>query len=238
MEQQNTPKDRDESALDAALRAALYRRDCPTTMELGDYQMDLLAEDERARIQRHVSRCPHCQAELSRLTNLVSDARDAPAPGTLPEPAPAPDPGWRQVALESGRAWLDQQTGRWRQVWVSLSSLGSHPAGTPALAGLMGADVGTPRSLPGAVYISGAEANIEIKIRAVPEPTPADLNLCRLEVDVSLKDRFGDFSGVQVTLFRDRFADTQVTNGQGEVSFSGLPSDQLANMSLVVILPK
>jgi len=235
MKQRNIRKDMGESALEAALQAALYRRDCPSTMELGDYQTGLLAGDQHARIHSHVQRCPHCQAELSRLANFLSEA---PTPVTRPELVPAPDPSWRQTVLEHGRAWLDQQTGRLRQLWVSLASLGSTPAGAPALAGLMGEAETALRSLPGALYISGADANFEMKIRVTPEPTAADPNLCRLELDFNLKDRFGNFSGVQVTLFRERQAETEVSNAQGEVSFAGLPSGQLANMSLVVILPE
>ena len=201
MKQRNMRKDMGESALEAALQAALYRRDCPDTMELGDYHMGLLIGDQHARIHGHVQRCPHCQAELSRLNDFFGET---PTSVIVPELMPAPDPSWRQTVLEHGRAWLDQHTGRWRQVWVSLSSLGSSQSGAPALAGLMGTSETAPRSLPGALYISGADANFEMKIRVTPEPTPAKPNLCRLELDFNLEDRFGDFSGVQVTLFRDR----------------------------------
>ena len=227
MKRRGIPKNMDEAALDAALQAALYRRDCPTTMELGDSHMGLLTEDKHARIQSHVQRCPHCQAELSRLTNLRVDASAA---------FPEPDPSWIQQALDYGRVWLDAQTGRWRQLRLSLSSLTSGPAGAPALAGLMGAE--SSASMPGTLYVVGPNAVVEIRIRVVPEPTPTDPNLCRLEVDLTLKDRFGDFSGVEVTLLRDRAAYAQYTNAQGEVAFSGLPSDQLATMSLIVILPE
>jgi hypothetical protein len=197
--------------------------------------MGLLPGDQHARIHSHVQRCPYCEAELSRLTNFLSDV---PTPVSLPESAPAPDPSWRQTALEHGLAWLEQQTGRWRQVWLSLSSLGTSTAGASAPAGLMGAGVLTQRSMPGAMYVSGAGANFEMKIRVAPEPAPTGPNLCRLELDFNLEERFGDFSGVQVTLFRDKASDTQVTNVQGEVSFSGLLCDQIGNMSLVVILPE
>ena len=218
-----------EAALDAALRAALHRRDCPSTMELGDYQLGLLTEEQQARMESHLKRCPYCPAELSQLSNVLAD---------VPATAPEPNPNWRQVALEHGRAWLDQQTGHWRQVWLSLSSLGSHTTSAGALAGLMGTGATTSRSMAGAMYVSGADAGFEMKIRVMPDPTPSDPNLCRLELDFNLEDRFGDFSGVQVTLFRDKATDTQATNVQGEVSFSGLPCDQIANMSLVVILPE
>jgi hypothetical protein len=215
-----------EAAAHAALQAALYRRDCPATMTWGDYQLGLLAEEERARIHDHLQRCPHCQAELSRMASFMGEEQ----PIVL-----KPRPNWLQVALGGGRAWLDEQTGRWRQIEMALSSLEGGAPGAPALAGLMGDETSEP--ILGSFTVIGSDANFEMKVRAVPESPDAGGDTCRLEVDVALRDRFGDFSGVQVTLLHDQAADTQFTNAQGEAVFSGVPTDRLAVMNLIVILP-
>lgn len=67
----------DDATLNNALRASLYRRTCPTTMALGDYHLGLLAADEQTYIRNHLARCPHCQAELSRLAEFLAKGPDA-----------------------------------------------------------------------------------------------------------------------------------------------------------------
>ncbi len=62
-----------ESRLERLLHAALFRRSCPDTMTLGDYQLGLLKAVEHARVRAHVARCPHCQAELARLDAFLAD---------------------------------------------------------------------------------------------------------------------------------------------------------------------
>jgi hypothetical protein len=227
MRKRKIPKNLDRTALEAMLRRALYRADCPTTMELGDYQMGLLPGARRANIQSHVRRCRHCQAELSRLVNFLAEA---------PAAAHEPDPSWLEMTLEYGRAWLDSQTGHWRQVWLSLSSLGGGLEQAPALAGIMGTEKASePR--PAAIHVARPDAGFEIKVTVKPEPQVGDEERCRLDVDVALKERFGDFSGVRVALLHEGQVDSQVTNSQGEVSFGGFPCGRLPMMSLVVIPP-
>jgi hypothetical protein len=227
MRKRDISKNTDETALDAMLRRALYRSDCPTTMELADYQMGLLTDARRANIQSHVHRCRHCEAELSRLENFLAEA---------PASAHEPEPSSLEMTFRYGRAWLDSQTRHLRQIWLSLSSIGGGLEQAPALAGIMGADkVIEPR--PAAIHVARPDAGFEIKVTVKPEPQTGDEERCQLDVDVALEERFGDFSGVRVVLLHDGQADSQVTNPQGEVSFSGLPCGQLAMMSLVVIPP-
>lgn len=68
--------------LQLQLGARLYRFDCPPPHALGEYELGLIAPEERTRVAGHVSACPHCAAELRALRDLLAAA--------LPSPAPAP----------------------------------------------------------------------------------------------------------------------------------------------------
>lgn len=150
-------------------------------------------------------------------------------------PQPIPDPSWYENPLTHGRAWLEQETGRWCQLMLSLATLGQAPHGTPALAGLMSL---TPSSASvlGAIEIISPDDNYEIKLVVVADPTAAAEDLCRVEVAVSCQDRFGDFSGIEVTLGWGDSARTGETDALGRVSFEGLPRQQLPFMNLSVVL--
>lgn len=53
--------------LERALSRNLYRVDCPAAVELGEYQLDLLAAAERAGVEEHLAVCPHCAEEVAEL---------------------------------------------------------------------------------------------------------------------------------------------------------------------------
>jgi hypothetical protein len=161
---------------------------------------------------------------------------------TLPAVSePAPDPSWYEVALEQGRAWLEKETGRWRRLWIPLASLGStlirdeSPPRTPALAGLMGAEASATPIL-GTTEIVPPAGDFEIKLMVMADSATTDADLCQVHVAISLKNRFGDFSGLGVTLYWGDSAHTRETDALGLVSFKGLPVQQLESMSLMVSL--
>lgn len=54
------------------LRARLYRIDCPTPHELGEYHLGLLDRDRAKTVKAHLSRCPHCTYELAQLRQFLS----------------------------------------------------------------------------------------------------------------------------------------------------------------------
>jgi hypothetical protein len=148
-----------------------------------------------------------------------------------------PNPAWSQVVLEHGRAWLEQETGRYRQLWLSLAALGNLPGRTPAPAGMMGPDSASSDVL-GQLDMTFPAANVEIKLVLLADSTTTGEDHCRVDLVLTLKDHFGDFSGVQVTLLWDD-ASPQVkkTDALGKVSFTGLPCYQLPVMSLEIVLP-
>ena len=49
----------------------LYRHDCPSTLELGEFQLGL-----NVGIKTHVEACPHCSAELAQLTEFMGETRE------------------------------------------------------------------------------------------------------------------------------------------------------------------
>jgi hypothetical protein len=223
----------DENSMDTALRTLLYRQDCPDTMVLGDYALGLLAAEAQAQTLQHLEMCPHCRAELARFADSV--AQDPLLVG-LEMTAPVvvkPDPTWVERALEVGRAWLEQESGRWRQVAVALVNLGQTTGSAPALSGLMGKPAAAASTGPRRLTIAPPEAGFELEINVSPDGDEA----CRVVVSLTLLDRFGDFSGAQVTLQWGSDVQIKQTDILGEATFRGLPCDQLDHMNLTMTLP-
>lgn len=72
------------------LKARLYRSDCPTPQELGDYHLGLTGAAEARRVAGHLEECVRCRAEVEELREfLVTGAM----PRTSPRPEPA-RPAW------------------------------------------------------------------------------------------------------------------------------------------------
>jgi hypothetical protein len=64
------------------LTAQLYRLNCPTPLELGDYVLGLLPAGRSALVAEHLRDCSHCTGEVSQLTDYLGDL--APAPKANP----------------------------------------------------------------------------------------------------------------------------------------------------------
>ncbi|MCC6167327.1 MAG: hypothetical protein IT329_08880 [Caldilineaceae bacterium] len=247
------------SALDcAACRAALTDY---VSRELADLPLD----GEWAAITDHLEECAGCEALYDRefrrqglalpLAALQQVGRRAAVAGVMdqilaaltpaqPEPA---RPGWRPVRLEHGQGWVDRATESWRRVELFLGSflepLGGAAQPAPAWAGLMsaGADLDAASAGP-AVTPEGA--NFELYVAVTPRGRgDADAGadgapLCDLEATLTLYDRFGDYSGVEVTLLHGTTVRQAVTDSLGKVRFEGLAYAALAEMRLVVHLPE
>lgn len=61
------------SLLQNDLRKRLYRVDCPTPMELGDYHLGLLPAPQTLIVAQHVRGCPLCRHEVAELEDFLSD---------------------------------------------------------------------------------------------------------------------------------------------------------------------
>lgn len=61
----------------------LYRLDCPTSLELGEYQLGLLPEVNRSATAAHLTECPHCRAEIMQLQGFLADTAPELQPGLV-----------------------------------------------------------------------------------------------------------------------------------------------------------
>ncbi|MFN8489798.1 MAG: hypothetical protein U0350_19590 [Caldilineaceae bacterium] len=106
------------------LAAQLYRAECPSSLELGEYQLNLLPTARVATIEQHLKTCLHCVREIQTLQTFLADLDAAAAPVAQPTS-------------------LGQSFGlplkRFIAKLVNISASGSGPSGlNPALAGLRG----------------------------------------------------------------------------------------------------
>ena len=70
-------KARQWTLLQNRLQKQLYRATCPTPIELGDYELGLLAAPQALVVASHLRGCPHCRREVSELQEFLTkpDAR-------------------------------------------------------------------------------------------------------------------------------------------------------------------
>jgi hypothetical protein len=66
---------------ESKLKSVLFRWDCPTAQELGDYHFQLIDPTTATKIKDHLTHCVHCQAELEELTAFLKQS-----PQITPEP--------------------------------------------------------------------------------------------------------------------------------------------------------
>jgi hypothetical protein len=209
--------------LEAWLRAAIYRQNCPEPMLLGEYQLGLLDEAAQARIQLHLARCPHCQADLAELVDFLAEGVSPSIP-TLESQSP----NWVQ---ELGFEWQRiRETGR-----IMLRLLGE------AL---------TPEALqPAPIALRGHQAEPENVLRRLilsPDQTE-DLDLevtvtqqtdhpqqCVLTIRAQVPSRWPDLSGVPIRATAGDWQAEGVTNEAGEVVFEGVPTDSIDGLMIEV----
>lgn len=113
------------AAQEQQLTTSLYRMDCPSSLQVGEYHMGLLSVAESRAVAAHLRHCPLCTDEVVMLTNYLAD-----------------------VAPTLDRALAPGLVARTRSVVArlvdGLSTLGGQGSPTPALAGLRG-DAGDHR---------------------------------------------------------------------------------------------
>src|SRR5438128_6726342 len=74
------------------LRARLFRWDCPTSQQLGDYEQGRLAAPEAATVASHVEQCVRCTQELAELRAFMA-LPDQPRARAIPKPEAVRRPG-------------------------------------------------------------------------------------------------------------------------------------------------
>jgi hypothetical protein len=65
------------------LTAQLYRLNCPSPLELGEYHLGLLPRDQAAALARHLVECPHCTHEATQLKDYLAQLKPDLAMGPL-----------------------------------------------------------------------------------------------------------------------------------------------------------
>jgi hypothetical protein len=55
------------------LRTQLYRSNCPSSIELGDYHLGLLPASQVLVIAQHLRACPHCRREVAELEDFLAE---------------------------------------------------------------------------------------------------------------------------------------------------------------------
>jgi hypothetical protein len=59
--------------LQSRLTAELYRIQCPSPLELGEYQLGVLARDQEVALAMHLEECPHCSREMAQLKDYLGE---------------------------------------------------------------------------------------------------------------------------------------------------------------------
>jgi len=222
----------DEETLEAGLQAALYRRDCPETIELSEYQLGLLAEAKVASLKTHINRCPHCQAELDRLAEfLAEEAGMVPAPlvGDRSRWTQGNGFEWRQFK-EAGRIVFRFMEEALNNAILNLQQ-GIQPSADQAVYGGLRSSHLTLFEVALKEDQEDFEAVITIDINR------HDPNHCTITVDVNIPSRGGwpNLANTEVILKQnDIIVATQSTNAFGKAVFERIATAELAKLSFEI----
>jgi hypothetical protein len=184
----------------ARLRQRLYRFDCPSPLELGEYNLDLVPEARRTAIAGHSLECRECGAELSTLRAFL--AADPPAVATFAERARRvvarllTSPGAPGALAPGLRAFDAAAPTIYRVEDVSISLI--QGPGTGELTGIVSRDVTGPETVVGAdVYLVDADGARRVgTIGNAGEFGVAALPSGSYELELRLEDRVVVIPGV------------------------------------------
>ena len=212
-----------DEALEAALRAALYRRDCPDAMALVDYHLGWLTEPEQRRIQTHLARCPYCQVELDRLIK-ASDADRLVS---------EKDPGWTKgLDFEWQRL---RKTGR-VIIRVLAEGLTRPPHLQLAPIPTKGRADAEPANVVRRISL-GAEQAGDLEVEAIVYRAGDDPQACILNVRVAVPSRWPDLAGTLVQVRSGNWQAQGATDEAGGVTFRGLPISLIEGLVIEVQPP-
>lgn len=97
------------------LKAILFRNDCPSKMDLGEYELGLLSSQRREELDSHLAVCPHCSADLVQMRQFMA----------LPA-----------VGIESVKREVEQKSPLLERIRVIFVDLLSPPSGMQRTASL------------------------------------------------------------------------------------------------------
>lgn len=144
---------------------------------------------------------------------------------------PVPAPTWVERVLTQGRAWVDDVTAQWRQVQFTFADLRLDPPTSSTAAGLMGDEM--PVDAPqGTLQFALPDSGFEVTVIVSPEVVAERY---RAEIILTLHERFGDYSGIELYLTWDEATYQATTDAMGRALFTDLPADRLQAMKLLVV---
>jgi hypothetical protein len=223
----------DDETLEASLRVALYRQDCPETIALSEYQLGLLAEAEAVRLKTHIDRCPYCQAELSRLAEFLTEEIPVSSPLPVAETSP-----WIQG---QGFVWQPLREAGGVIIRVLAEALntaafnlqqGLHPVDRLALGRLR-----TSKSLDALFQLALQEGIEDLEVTVTATVKRSDPNHCTVTIEVNIPSRGGwpNLANTEVVLKRDdSIVATHITDAFGKTVFEKVATDELAKLSFEI----
>lgn len=225
-----------KEVLENALLATLYRKDCPDPMILGEYQLGLLVATEQAQIEAHLTNCPHCQAELSRLGDFLDGEVALPRPTEV-----APPQDWIK-----GEGFLWRQLAGAKQIIIRLlddvltsaaqniSRTLSPPPGQLAYGGKWRLGEGENNL----VQVELKEGVEDLEVIVVVQEKVNDARHCTITVDVNIPSRGGwpNLGNTEVTLRKEGMElRTRLTDAFGKAIFEDILRDELFDLDLEIV---
>lgn len=205
-------QDTHERRLARMMRAALFRRSCPDTMTLSDYQLGWLSSAEHARVRAHVARCPHCQAELARLDAFLADRSVAS--------------GWiRDLGFEWQR--LVRAGGQAGKVVIRLVKEALTPSlrPLPVRGQLNDVSEATAANVYRRIALHMEQTN-GLDVQAEVRPSATLSGAWQVTVKALAPDRWPDFSGTLVKVQAGAWTREVTTDEFGQVVIDGVPRVQ------------
>lgn len=219
------------------------------------WQAALGTRVERADLRAaklHVAHCSACWRRWKRMVETITEERtlseaEAQANSIVPAGLTYGE-HWR---LQHLRPELTAQPGQWQRGHGCLARLSQDPGKRTlaliiSVAQSMGGQTpvvtlrGEERSDRGAAQpevVLQCNELTDVEATVIIQPDAQDISLVRIAVEVSVPDRFPDFSGVEVLLDDGQQQQQQVTGSSGRLEFGGIPRDKLEQLNIVVIPP-
>jgi len=168
--------------LQGHLTRQLYRIDCPSPLDLGQYHLGVLPDEQAAQVSGHLTQCPHCRREIAQLRDymdgLAGDVEFSP--------------------LERVRIWIAELVGGGQKAPGPRAQLLA-----PAFAGVRGEEQGPrlyqagPAQVAIEIQTDTEQPDLKMALGLVTNVAPGELKACLWRDDVRVAevtvDELGNF---------------------------------------------
>lgn len=221
-QQEQTTGDQALARLDQALSAALFRHDCPDSMQIGRYQLGLLGRQEAQATQRHLQRCSYCRAEIIDFEGFLRTEE------------------WQRA---SGIEW------RWNELGTLLLQLLAPPS-SPAPAYRSSQDTTNTEIIRHARLGMEHVDNLEVQVLVYKAQEQVDHTRqderkqdeiivgYTVEIEIVRPNSIFDaeLAGIAIQAQAGEWQSAAVTDSDGQVRFSRLPPEKLDELRIEVNL--